>query len=338
MILSAAAVAAVAAVAGVLAGAPAHAAAPPALTIYVGQHEQMARLTIHAFEKKTGISVKTRYADSAELGDLLVDEGSRTPASVFWAENSPQLMRLQKKSLLAPVDEATLRQIPARYSSNRGDWVGVVARENVLTYNPKLIKQSELPASILGFEKPKWKDRVGIHLTSVDIMPLIHAISVEDGRPAALKWVEAMKRNARLFQSSDGVQLAVHQGAIAVGISNSYYYYRLREQLGRNRIVSRVQHFSHGNVGGLINVSGAAVLRYAPHPREGQKFLAFLVSRQNEQMLASSDVDFEYPLRADVKANPQLRPFDELQPPHLTVEQLGDDSEALALLREAGVL
>ena len=35
---------------------------------------------------------------------------------------------------------------------------------------------------------------------------------------------------------------------------------------------------------------------------------------------------------------PLLKPFNELQPPSLTLEQLGDDSQAGKLLRQAGLL
>jgi iron(III) transport system substrate-binding protein len=54
--------------------------------------------------------------------------------------------------------------------------------------------------------------------------------------------------------------------------------------------------------------------------------------------MARSHIDFEYPLRPGVAPDPLLKPFDQLHPPALTVEQLGDDSQAAKLLREAGLL
>ncbi|HEY1611281.1 MAG TPA: iron ABC transporter substrate-binding protein, partial [Paraburkholderia sp.] len=56
------------------------------------------------------------------------------------------------------------------------------------------------------------------------------------------------------------------------------------------------------------------------------------------KLMATDHVSFEYPLRAGVAADPILKPFDQLQPPALTLEQLGDDSQAGKLLREAGLL
>lgn len=313
-------------------------AADATLTLYAGQHQQMVRLLATAFEKQSGIHVKVRYGEGPELANQIILESKRTPADVFFTENSPELMRLQEQKLLAPVAKSTLAQIPARYSSDTGDWVGVLARENVLTYNPKLIQENELPKSILELATPRWKGKIGVHLASADIMPLIRTIAVKDGRTAALFWLEGVKLNAKLYQQSSGTVLAVNNGDVPVGISNSYYYYRMRQQLGPKKTVSRVYHFSHGDPGGLINISGAAALKYAPHPQLAQKFLAFMVSEDAQTLLADSTIDFEYPLRPGVPANKALKPFNQLDPPAITVTQLGDNREALQLLQQAGVL
>lgn len=316
---------------------PAHAAGKT-LTLYSGQHQQMVRLLVTAFEKQTGIDVRVRSGEGPELANTIVREGKHTPADVFFTENSPELEHLQERGLLAPVAPSTLAQIPPRYSSAKGEWIGVLARETVLTYNPKLISANELPSSVLDFAKPKWEGKVGIHLTSPDNMPLIRLIALKDGRAEALAWLKGMKRNAKLYQHSSGLVAAVNNGDVAVGISNSYYYYRFREQVGKDKITSLIHHFQHGDPGGLINVSGAAALKYAPHPKLAQEFLAFAVSAKAQNILAHSTIDFEYPLRPGVKANPQLKPLTQLQPPKVTIQQLGDDSEALELLQQAGLL
>ncbi len=320
-----------------LAVAPA-ALAADTLTLYAGQHEQMVRLLVAAFEKQSGIHVEVRYGEGPELANQLILEGKRTPADAFFTENSPELMRLQEKGLLAPVDKSTLAQIPARYSSDKGDWVGVLARENVLTYNPKLIKPSELPKSLLDLAKPAWKGKIAIAPPDADFLPLVRAVAVTKGRAVALQWLEGLKRNAQIFNDDEGVAAAVNKGAVAVGIINNYYYYRLRQQVGPAAIHSGIYHFSNGDVGGLINISGAGVLKYARHPKAAQRLLAFMVSDYAQNLLARSTVDFEYPLRPGVAANRVLKPFDQLQPPHITVSHLGNNSAALALLQQAGLL
>jgi iron(III) transport system substrate-binding protein len=101
---------------------------------------------------------------------------------------------------------------------------------------------------------------------------------------------------------------------------------------------SAIHHFAGGDVGGLMNISGAAVLKASRNQAAAQKFLAFLVSKPAQEMMSNLDITFEYPLVAGVVANPVLKPMSELSPPPLTLKQIGDDSDAAKLLREAGVI
>ncbi|MGH8160632.1 MAG: extracellular solute-binding protein [Gammaproteobacteria bacterium] len=313
-------------------------AAQPTLTLYNGQHQQMVRLLVSAFEKDTGIHVKVRSGESPEIATEIVREGKHTPADVFFSENSPELQRLQKKGLLAPVAPSTLKQIPSRYSSAKGLWIGVLARQDVLTYNPRMIKKSSLPKSLLALAEPRYKGKVAIAPTDSDFYPLVGAVLATYGRSRTLQWLRGLKHNAQLYQDDEGAAAAVEKGAVAMGIVNNYYYYRLREELGQKRMASKLGHFRKDDTGNLVNISGAAVLKYAPHPKLAQKFLAFMVSKKTQTLLAQSTIDFEYPLRPGVAANSQLEPFDQLQPPKISVEQLGDNREALKLLQEAGLL
>jgi iron(III) transport system substrate-binding protein len=91
------------------------------ITLYNGQHEQTADSLISAFEKKTGISVVVRSDDEDVLADQIAAEGSRSPAEVFFTENSPPLESLQAKGLLSPVDSATLARTPSKYNSPQRD-------------------------------------------------------------------------------------------------------------------------------------------------------------------------------------------------------------------------
>ena len=98
---------------------------------------------------------------------------------------------------------------------------------------------------------------------------------------------------------------------------------------------SAIHHFAGGDVGALMNVSGAAVMKSSRNQAAAQKFLAFLVSKPAQEMISTLDITFEYPLVAGVAANPILKPMNELQPPPLTLKQLGDDRDA-AKLAERG--
>ena len=61
------------------------------ITLYNGQHEQTTARLVAAFEKQTGVKVNVRSGDEAELGNQIMQEGSNSPADVFYTENTPAL-------------------------------------------------------------------------------------------------------------------------------------------------------------------------------------------------------------------------------------------------------
>ena len=318
-------------------GTAAHAAAPP-LTLYAAQHHQMVDQITADFTKATGIPVRTRYGEAPEIAAQIVREGRASPADVFFTENSPELTLLDEKGLLAPVRPDTLAQVPAKYSAADGHWLGVLAREDVLAFDPAKIQESELPASLMDLAKPAWKGRVAIAPSDADFLPLVQAVVVLKGRPAALEWLRGLKANAAVFDDDEGVVAAVERGSVATGVINNYYYERMRVEQGAAKTRTRIHHFPAGDVGALVNVSGAAVLKSSRNADAAQRFLAYLVSGPLQQSLGAGNVDFEYPLVPGVAANPVLVPLDQLHPPALSVTQLGDDQDAAKLLRQAGLI
>ena len=57
------------------------------ITLYSGQHEQTTNGLVTAFEKQTGIKVNVRNDDEDVLTAQIEQEGSRSPADVFYTEN-----------------------------------------------------------------------------------------------------------------------------------------------------------------------------------------------------------------------------------------------------------
>jgi iron(III) transport system substrate-binding protein len=308
------------------------------LTLYSAQHEQVVDMLTGMFTKQTGIKVQVHTGEGPDIASQILQEGVDSPADVFFTENSPELNLLDEKGFLAPVDKATLAKVPGRFSAADGDWVGVLARENVLDFNPALIKESALPPSLLDLAKPEWAGKVGIAPSDADFLPLVSAVIKQDGKTAALAWLNGLKANGKIYQDDESVVAAVARGDVAVGIVNNYYWARLDTDLGPQKIDSAIYHFRHGDIGGLINISGAAVLKTSKNPAAAQKFLAFLVSKPAQEALGASEVDFEYPLAPGVAPNKLLLPFDELQPPAIGASALGDDQEAGSLLQQAGLI
>jgi iron(III) transport system substrate-binding protein len=308
-----------------------------AITLYNGQHEQTTARLVAAFEKQTGINVNVRSGDEATLANQIIQEGTNSPADVFYTENTPVLEALRRKGMLGRVAPSTLVAIPSRYNSAQGNWVGVSARASALVYNTAQLAPSQLPSSILELADAKWKGKVGFAPSETDFQPLITSIVKLDGRAAAETWLKGLQANGRIYPDNETVVAQVNNGESALGPINHYYWYRLRAEVGDLAVHSALHYYSPGDPGDLVNVSGAAVLRSSSHQAAAQELLAFLVSRTGQETIARSN-SYEYPLRPGVSAAPGLRPFDQLKPVSLTPAELGDGSEALALEQKLGLL
>ncbi len=307
------------------------------ITLYNGQHEQTTAALVAAFEKQTGIEVDVRTGDEAELGDQIIQEGSSSPADVFYTENTPVLEALREHGLLATVTRSTLAAVPSRYDSAQGDWVGVSARVSVLVYNTAQISASQLPGSILELAQPKWKGKLGFAPSETDFQPLITSIVKADGTAAAERWLKGLQANSKTYPDNETVVAQVNNGESAVGLINHYYWFRLRAEIGASAMHSALHYYAAGDPGDLVNVSGAAVLKSSSHQAAAQRFLAFLVSRTGQETIAHSH-SYEYPLRPGVAPARGLRPFADLEPSPLTPAELGDGSQALALEQKLGLL
>jgi iron(III) transport system substrate-binding protein len=307
------------------------------ITLYNAQHEQLTNALVAAFTKQTGINVRVRSGEEPELANQLVEEGSASPADVFLTENSPPLVLLSEKGLLARLPASTLASIPARYDSPVGDWVGLAARATALIYNPKLLPAAQLPRSILDLADPSWKGKLALAPAEVDFQPVVAAVAKLDGAAAAKRWLSGFASNAKRYNDNEGIVAAVEAGQAAAGIVNHYYWYRAADEIGLGNIHSKLYYFGHNDPGALVDVCGAAVLKSSRQSALAQKFVAFLASKQGQQALVRSG-DWEYPLLAGVAPRAGLKPFATLDPPSIGPSDLGDDRSALRLMQQAGLL
>jgi iron(III) transport system substrate-binding protein len=313
---------------------------PKSITLYSGQHPQTTQKLVAAFEKQTGIKVSVRSDDEDVLAAQIVTEGKRSPADVFYTENTPPLEFLQGKGLLSTVSSSTLAATPAKYNSPQGDWVGVSARVSVIVYNPSLISKSQLPTSVMQLADPKYQGKLALAAGETDFQPIVTSVLRAHGAVATEKWLSALKTNAagHLYPDNETVTSDVNKGSAALGIINQYYWYRLRAEIGAGAMHSDIAHFAPHDPGYVLNVSGAAVLKSSSHQASAQRFLAFLVSKPAQEIIGGHSLSYEYPIASGVTTAAPETPFSQLQPNSITLGELGTGSAAVTLLRRAGLL
>jgi iron(III) transport system substrate-binding protein len=310
------------------------------LVVYSAQHPQTTAAIVAAFTKQTGIKVLLKNDSEDVLTAQLQQEGGRSPADVFFTENSNWLQQLDDRNMLANVAPSTLSQVPSRDDATNGNWLGVSGRFSVLIYNPSKISAAQLPTSPLGLADPKYRGKLEIAPSETDFWPIIASIARARGSAAALTWLKGMKANAGSNDHAPDNETVVgdiSKGLADIGLINHYYYYRIRSEMGAANFHAKLVWFAPRDPGYVEDISGAGILRSAPHKAAAQKFLAFLVSPAGQRVIAHS-VSYEYPLVKSIAPNPQLPPLSSLKPNPVTPAQIGTGLDARNLLREAGLI
>lgn len=74
----------------------------PTLTIYSGRGQSLVEPLVKQFEAETGIRVQVRYGTDAQILAALQEEGSRSPADLFWANTAGALGQASARGFSAP--------------------------------------------------------------------------------------------------------------------------------------------------------------------------------------------------------------------------------------------
>jgi iron(III) transport system substrate-binding protein len=334
---STAAAAVAVAAAGALAGCGGgDAEAAETLTVYSAQHESLVRAMLEGFTEETGIALEFRDANDAELANQIVQEGEASPADVFLTENSPSIDVLDREGLLAPLDQATLDQVGARYRPSSGNWTGFAARSTVLVHNPAQLPQDQLPASILDLANPEWEGRIGIAAGGADFQAIVAGVLALRGEEATRAWLAGLERNANVYPSNSAVMVAADEGEIDAGVMYHYYFYRDRAENGLKSDDAELHFFGNGDPGAFLSVSGAGVLASSDQPEQAQQLVAYLTGPEAQQRLAESTA-LEYAVATGVPSAGALPPLEELQAPDVDPGSL-DQQRVTELMQDVGLL
>lgn len=305
------------------------------LTLYNAQHLPLIRALLDGFTKDSGITVRMRSGEDSELANLLVQEGSASPADVFVTENSPAMSLVDSNGGLARLDAATLAQVPSQFAPADGDWVGFAARSTVLVHDREL-PAAQLPASIMDLAQPRWKGKVGFSPAGADFQAIVSAVVALKGAAAAEAWLKGLKQNATVYQGNIAVMQAVNSGEIQAGIIYHYYWYRDQAESGQNSVNTALHYFGNQDPGAFLSVSGAGVLKSTKHPQEAQALVRYLTSTGGQTLLSQNDA-LEYSIASKVPANSVLKPLRELDPPDVEVADL-NGPQVVDLMQRAGLL
>ncbi|HEX5598871.1 MAG TPA: iron ABC transporter substrate-binding protein [Micromonosporaceae bacterium] len=309
------------------------------ITLYSGRNEKLIKPLLEKFTKKTGITVKDRYGNTAQMAAQLLEEGDKSPADVFLAQDAGALGAVSKKGMFAPLSDTTVSKVPESYRAKNGDWVGVTARSRVLVYNPDLVSADQLPRSVFDLTRPEWKGKVGVAPTNASFQAFITAIKVQHGEAKAKEFLAGLKANDPQIRDGNGKILEdVDSGKIAVGLINHYYLGEVALERGTtpDQLKAKLHFFPDGDSGALVNVAGVGVLSKAAKDPDAQAFIDYLLSPEAQQYFAEQT--FEYPVVAGVPAPAGVPPLSELAVPQIDLNDLDTLDATITLIKESGLV
>ena len=306
------------------------------LTLYVGRDEALVAPLIEQFTEDTGIKVTARYGSSPELNALLLEEGENSPADVFLSQDAGSLGSLANADLVSKIPAEFADLIPAGFTSEDDSWIGVTGRARVIAYDSEKLSEDEVPESVLELTDPKWSGRVGFPPGNASFQSFVTGLRVLEGEADAEAWVEGISKNAPVLTEKNAATLdLVNSGQLDLALINHYYWFQAAAEVGADAMRAKLK-FLPGDAGGIVNVTGAAILAGAEGDPDALAFIEFLVSEKAQQFFV--DNTFEYPLLPGVDAPETLPALDSLVNPELDLSDLESLGKTQELLAKYGLL
>jgi iron(III) transport system substrate-binding protein len=299
------------------------------VNVYSARHYQTDEALYTNFTKATGIKVNRIEAGEDAIIERIRNEGARSPADVMITVDAGRLWRAEQLGLFQPVKSTLLEsRIPTNLREPSGLWFGFSTRARVIAYNKDKVRPGEI-STYEELADPKWKGRVCMRSsTNVYNLSLMGALIDHLGEAKAEAWAKGVHANlAQEPKGGDTDQLkAVAAGQCDVTVSNQYYYARLArsDKPDEKQIAERlgVVFPNQSSWGTHVNISGAGVVKNAPHRDNAIKFLEYLASDSAQRYFA--DGNNEWPVVPSVKVeNPVLNALGDFKRDRVNVAVLG---------------
>lgn len=304
------------------------------LTIYSGRAEEYIASYLAQFEAVSGIKLNIRYGDSPELAAQILEEGENSPADIFISQDAGSLGAVTAAGLFKSLPETVASEIPSQFIESNRSWVGITGRVRVYAYSPTRLKT--LPTSFSDLTNPTYKGELGIAPTNSSFQAFFTALINAKGEDFAKEWLSGLVKNeVKIFPKNSAIVEAIDKGEISIGLVNHYYVWEVSEALGRE-VKAKIAFFAPGDMGNLINVSGAGVFKSSKKQVVAEELINYLTSKAVQDKYIT-DIH-EYSLLPGAKPPAGLPELSKIGAPAVDLNSLKNIALAQALLTEVGLL
>jgi len=320
------------------------------VVILSGRDEQFAvRLLELVEERYPELDVVTDFGkDSAYLDRIGAWKGA-PKADLFLSKSSAAMESLSSAGYASELDAELLDRVPERYRGAKGDWVGLSVRARVIVTRDDV---EDPPTSVADLADPRWKGKVARTVaTNGSFVGGVSTWVAELGVDRARSFLTALDANTegQVYPKHTPAVAAVADGTADVALVNHYYYYRhvlgkeadpaadaaaLQKKIEDQPL--RIIYPDAEAAGTAWNVTGAAVLKGAPHAANAWAVLEVLLS--DEGQAAYAHTNREYPAVQGATAPPGVTAPSDFKWSETSLADLAAAQEqAVGLIQEVGL-
>ncbi|MCC7387790.1 MAG: substrate-binding domain-containing protein [Phycisphaerales bacterium] len=289
---------------GGLAGCARRASAAGEVVLYSSADDFVLREVVAAFERDSGITVRTlgdtEATKTTGLLERLISERERPVADVWWSSEPFGTIRLAGMGLFEPAGIEPGPVVDPRLAgsvdSPDGVWFGFAARARVLGVREGRYPEGETARRLSELTDARFRGRVGIARTRFGTTRgHMSAIAAVHGEAVLESWLRAMVGNGlRVFDGNSTVVRAIAEAEIDVGLTDTDDVWAAQRN---GWPVAAVYEADDGagaggvppSLGPMLMPNTAARVRGGPNPEQAKRLMEFLLAGPAEEILAASD-------------------------------------------------
>jgi iron(III) transport system substrate-binding protein len=304
------------------------------VNVYTYRETKLVQPLFDAFTKDTGIKVNVVSASSG-LEQRMKAEGANSPADVLLTVDLGRLDDAVQAGVTQPIKSVVIDEtVPAQYRDPDGHWAGISMRARVIYASKDRVKQDKITYKELA--DPKWKGKIcirsGKHIYN---NALFAAYVAKHGEAKAEQWLSGLKANLAQKPSGGDRETArdIAAGKCDLGIGNTYYWALMTEKETDRKPwadATRVILPTFEGGGTHVNLSGVVLAKNAPNKDNAMKLIEWLAGEKAQHMYA--DMNYEYPVRTDVKVNPIIASYGPLKADTLPLAKIAEQKKTASTL------
>jgi iron(III) transport system substrate-binding protein len=299
------------------------------VVVYTSVDQVFSEPVLKNFEKETGITVKavfdTEETKSTGVLNRLITEKDNPQCDVFWSGDPMRTDVLKQRGITKAYRSDEAKGISPVFIDKDYNWIGFSARARVLLINEDLVKDEDIPKSIMDLTNEKYKGNFAIANPLFGTTSFhFAALFVELGDEKAKQFLVNMKKNDIVIASSNGdVKKKVATGEVAMGLTDTD---DANEAIKEGLPVKMI-FLDQDGFGNLIVPNTVSLIKNSPNNENGKKLIDFLLLAKTEEMLAKSCV--QMPLHKGVPVPANVPSLDNIVPMAVDYATVAKKSEEI---------